>query len=209
MSDLEKTYHYRFRTVLVPLAHAIELQLQRDMEGEPRIDRISARPKSVGKFLRKAAKVLEDGQPKYTEPLRQIQDQIGARIVTFYPSDVARIKGVVEKYYRPIEQQNLVPESEWEFGYFGLHYVLLLPSDILDPAVGASLRPEFFELQIKTLFQHAWSEANHDLGYKPDATPLSPGDQRLLALASAQSWGADRIFEELFQERERLAATGG
>jgi ppGpp synthetase/RelA/SpoT-type nucleotidyltranferase len=34
----------------------------------------------------------------------------------------------------------------------------------LAPAVAMIMRPGFFELQIKTLFQHAWSEAERDLG---------------------------------------------
>jgi len=43
-----------------------------------------------------------DGKPKYEDPLNQIQDQVGARIVTFYASDVERIRLEVEKYFNPI-----------------------------------------------------------------------------------------------------------
>ena len=59
---------------------------------------------------------------------------------------------------------------------------------------------------MKTLFQHAWSEAEHDLGYKPGTVPLTSDEKRRLAFTAAQSWGADRVFDELFQER---AAAGG
>lgn len=57
----------------------------------------------------------------------------------------------------------------------------------------------FFELQIKTLFQHAWSESEHDLGYKPTTT-LSSDQKRRLAFTAAQAWGADQIFDELFKQ---------
>jgi putative GTP pyrophosphokinase len=200
MSELEKAYRRRFAAVLEPLATAIEQHVREHFASEPRIDRVSARAKSVERFLQKAETVV-NGQPKYAEPLRQIQDQIGARIITFYSSDVPRIAQVVEKYYRTIESKDLIPESEWEFGYFGRHYVLLLPSDVIDPSVDKILLPEFFELQVKTLFQHAWSEANHDLGYKPGAVPLDSDAKRRLAFTSAQAWGADLIFDELFLER--------
>jgi putative GTP pyrophosphokinase len=56
-------------------------------------------------------------------------------------------------------------------------------------------------LQVKTLFEHAWSEAEHDLGYKPGEAPLTPDQKRRLAYTSAQAWGADHIFDELFRAR--------
>ena len=82
--------------------------------------------------------------------------------------------------------------------------MLLIPSDVLDDSVDRSEAPDFFELQVKTLFQHAWSEANHDLGYKPGSVPLDADAKRRLAFTSAQAWGADRIFDELFLERLQL-----
>jgi ppGpp synthetase/RelA/SpoT-type nucleotidyltranferase len=56
--------------------------------------------------------------------------------------------------------------------------------------------PDFFELQIKTLFQHAWSESSHDIAYKPPR-PLTSLEHRNLALSAAQAWGADQIFDQL------------
>jgi len=72
----------------------------------------------------------------------------------------------------------------------------LYPVDVVPSDVGRYEAPRFFELQIKTLFQHAWSEANHDLGYKSPG-PLSQDQQRRLAYTAAQAWGADRVFNEL------------
>jgi putative GTP pyrophosphokinase len=200
MSTLEEHYRQRFARALEPIARAIERQLRGYLENEPRIDRVTARAKSLDRFLEKA-KATKSGKLKYSEPLRQIQDQIGARVITFYKADLEKISKVVQRYYRPVESREMVPDSVWKFGYFGLHYVLLVPSDVVPAGADKALVPEFFELQIKTLFQHAWSEANHDLGYKPGSTPLNADEERRLAFTSAQAWGADRIFDELFKER--------
>jgi putative GTP pyrophosphokinase len=203
MIDLERAYRERFDAVLTPLAVAIEDQLREYFQGQLRIDRITARPKSVDRFLAKAQKE-ENGRCKYSEPLSQIQDQVGARIVTFYLSDVRPAAEIIKKYYRLVEFRNVIPESEWEFGYFGQHFVSLLPSELVGNFEDKAQVPQFFELQVKTLFQHAWSEANHDLGFKPGSAPLSPDEKRRLAFTSAQAWGADRIFDELFRERNGL-----
>ncbi len=200
MNELENTYRRRFDTVLQPLAIGIERQLVEYLRSEPRVDRVSARAKSVDRFLNKA-QAIANGRPKYSEPLRQIQDQVGARIITFYASDVDRISATVLRYYRPVESRNIVPESEWEFGYFGRHYVLLVPTDVVPSSMDKEQVPQFFELQVKTLFQHAWSEANHDLGYKPVSAPLDADAKRRLAYTSAQAWGADRMFDELFRQQ--------
>jgi putative GTP pyrophosphokinase len=163
--------------------------------GEPRVDRVTVRAKGVDRFLQKAAK--EDGSAlRYPEPIAQIQDQIGARIVVFYKSDVIRLRDKVLRYFTKIEEAVKVPAKDEEFGYLGLHFILSLPTDVIPEGIIVSDAPAFFELQIKTLFQHAWAEADHDLGYKP-SEQLSRDQRRSLAFVAAQSWGADLIFDDL------------
>ena len=202
--SLGDEYRERFDNSLGQIAEAISEHLQTYLAKEPRIDRVTARAKSPDRFLQKATIQL-DGHPKYSEPLRQVQDQIGARIVVFFHSDVERVCKLIEKYFRPIEAKQLIPESEWEFGYFGTHYVLIIPEDVVPNNLDRRLVPEFFELQVKTLFQHAWSEANHDLGYKPGSRTLTSDAVRRLAFTSAQAWGADIIFSELFANTQSKA----
>ncbi|MDQ0561182.1 ppGpp synthetase/RelA/SpoT-type nucleotidyltransferase [Rhizobium mesoamericanum] len=196
----EAQYRARYETVLFPIADKLANLLQDIFAGQPRIDRISTRPKSVERFMGKAA-AEKDGKAKYDDPLHQIQDQIGARIITFYKDDVHRISEEVQRYFHAIESKDMLPENEWEFGYFGNHHILMLQQDLIDPSFDKNLVPYCFELQIKTLFQHAWSEANHDLGYKPGQQPLASDELRQLAFTSAQAWGADRVFNDLFVKR--------
>ncbi len=165
------------------------------------IDRITARAKQVDSFIKKSENLDDAGDKKYTEPLAQIQDQIGVRIITFYLSDLERLDEAVLNYFRAVEFRTVVPNSEWEFGYFGRHYILVIPPDVIEEGMHKSMVPPFFELQLKTLFQHAWSEAEHDLGYKPGRRELTSDQKRRLAFSSAQAWGADQVFLQLFQER--------
>lgn len=198
MNALAEQYRTRFDTFLVPVTRQLEAHLQDTLSPVVRIDRISARAKSVDRFIQKASKA-EDGRPKYSDPLNQIQDQLGARIVTFYASDVSRIASEVRKFFHPIENKLRVPETESEFGYVGEHFVLMIPTDVLVGIEADDDSPTVFELQIKTLFQHAWAEAEHDIGYKPN-TELTALHRRKMAFTAAQAWGADQIFEELFKE---------
>lgn len=198
---LEEVYRERHEHVLKPIAAALEAHVIELFRGEPRIDRITARAKQVDSFIRKSDNLDEEGKKKYTEPLVQIQDQIGVRIISFYLSDLERLDKAVLNYFRAVEFKTIVPDSEWEFGYFGRHYILVIPPDVIENGMDKDMVPPFFELQLKTLFQHAWSEAEHDLGYKPGERELTSDQKRRLAFSSAQAWGADQVFLQLFQER--------
>jgi ppGpp synthetase/RelA/SpoT-type nucleotidyltranferase len=199
--SLRSHYIKRYNGALLPLAARIEAHLTSILSAEVRIDRITARAKSISRFIDKAGTRDSLGNKKYADPLSEIQDQVGARVVVFYLSDVDRVAERVERYFHHIEARDHVPDSQWEFGYFGRHYVLLFPSDIFDQSINKDDCPIAFELQIKTLFQHAWSEANHDLGYKPEAGNLRAEEVRKLAFASAQAWGADQIFDSFLGAR--------
>lgn len=193
-SLIQSEYEGRY-PILNNVAQRLEAYIESQLGHLTRIDRVSARAKSLDRFLDKANKCDEKGNRKYVNPLFEIQDQIGARITVHYLSDVIIVKSEVEKYFKFIEMQNKAPVSEAEFGYFGLHYIVGVPNEVIPEEYEDDV-PEFFELQIKTLFQHAWSEAHHDLGYK-SLRDLTSDEHRKVAFTAAQAWGADTIFEEL------------
>lgn len=117
----------------------------------------------------------------------------------FFTNDVEPTSQCIQRYFQHIEKKLKEPESEAEFGYFGKHYVLALPSDCIPTHLTVEQAPEVFELQVRTLFQHAWSEAEHDLAYKPTHA-LTSEQKRRFAFTAAQAWGADLIFQGLFSE---------
>lgn len=194
--ELLAEYTDRHDQILKPLAEALTRHLQDNLSGIKRIDRIAARAKSPLRFVAKAMKAKDDGGAKYDQPFEQIQDMVGARVIVFYKQDVDVVTEAIHRYYKPIEQRELIPERESEFGYFGKHFILVLPEELFEDNADRTRSPVFFELQVKTLFQHAWSEAGHDLAYKPNAE-LSRLQKRLIALTAAQAWGADQQFSQL------------
>lgn len=172
-------------------AEELERDLIEYIGSYDRIDRITVRVKSPERFTDKALKII-DGKLKYENPFTDIQDIIGARIVTYYLEDVENITKLIKDYYAQIEDKIKQPDSHSEFSYFGRHFINFIPEGIRNDS-----KQLFFELQIKTLFQHAWSEAEHDLNYK-SKQEINIQDKRLVAFSSAQAWGADQIFNNLF-----------
>jgi ppGpp synthetase/RelA/SpoT-type nucleotidyltranferase len=200
MTDLAERYKNLFEEVLVPVANSLEQVLAEWLRDCPRIDRVSARAKSPERFIAKAEKRTPGGEISYQNPMQDIQDQVGARVTVLFLSDVETVSAAIEKYLKPREIAVKAPDNDSEFSYFGKHFILELPADAIPPTIQRAEVPDVFELQIKTLFQHAWSESNHDLGYKPRGNVVTPDQRRLLAYSSAQAWGADRVFDQLHGE---------
>lgn len=184
-------------TVLMETAEKLRIHFESLTSGLPRIDSITSRAKDPDRYFAKATKINQDGTAKYDNPRYGIQDQIGVRINVLYLSDVEVVRLKIIDFLRYIEEAPKFPDDDAAFGYFGHHFIFQMPDDVISDEDKNSI-PEFFELQIKTLFQHAWSETHHDLGYK---TPrkLTSNERRQIAFTAAQAWGADKIFEELSQ----------
>ncbi len=195
--QIEHEYESRHE-ILEITAQRILADLREILHGIPHVDGITARAKSINRFVDKALKLDKDGNRKYQHPFDEIQDQVGARIVVFYLSDVDEIAERVYANYRPAEDVEKRDEKPEQFSYQARHFVCRIPPDI---RASAQTPVGVFELQISTLFQHAWAEANHDIAYKPEH-PLEYNDRRRLAWAAAQAWGADVIFDELLRSQQ-------
>lgn len=217
-NELEKEYEIRsieYRKILPFLTKEVE-ECYKPLE-ENNLIRIDQNCiftiKETQSFLNKAFKLEKDkkngkeipGSYKYANPLIDIQDQIRARIVVFYLTDVERVAKSVIETFGTIENNDFNNPNDYEkFGYQGRHLIVninkvLIPKEV---NVNSSLLPDFFELQIKTLFQHAWSQAEHDLRYKGNDS-LSFDEKKMLSFAAAQAWGADKIFESIFKREKK------
>lgn len=176
-------------------ASRLEVFVRKILAGE-RVDRISSRAKSVERFMAKAEKKGPDGLYKYQFPLSEIQDVIGVRVIVLYLEDISSVRALINKWFQSIEDKIVAPPDERTFSYFGHHSILRIP-DECRPECRLAEDVKFFELQIKTMFQHAWSEAEHDLLYKPLTGPVSPENNRLTGFAASLAWGADKAFQEI------------
>ena len=90
--------------------------------------------------------------------LADITDIFGMRIITFYIDDVDKVASVVERLFE-VDWDNSVDKRKLHevdsFGYMSLHYICRHPDF-----------PYRFEVQMRTILQHAWANMNHDTGYK-------------------------------------------
>jgi putative GTP pyrophosphokinase len=192
-----ETEYRELKPKLDETARRLEGLLRGFMPSGIMIDRITARSKSIDRFLDKAMK-MEGEISKYPDPIFDIQDIVGARIVVLYLHEVEELKRFVPTLFPVIENKGLEPEGFSEFGYFGWHAIAHLPAET-KPDHSVDRYPRFFEIQVKTIFQHAWAEAEHDLAYKEFRGPLTREDKRLIAFAAAQAWGADNTFEAVLR----------
>lgn len=178
------------------LAHSLEAHVREALEGVGRVDRISFRVKSPESFARKATKE-RDGGRKYMFPFADIEDQVAGRVLVFFRRDIAAVVSKLGERLNRIEQQTKGPTSSHSFAYESEHIVFSIPPVLYPPGwLELDSRPRAFELQVRTLFMHAWAEPQHDIEYKAPR-PLTEEEERKLAWAASNAWGGDAIFEQL------------
>ena len=90
--------------------------------------------------------------------LADVTDILGFRIITYYTDEVDKVAFLVEKLFQ-IDWDNSVDKRKAleidSFGYLSVHYICSCDSFKYK-----------FEVQMRTLLQHAWANMNHDTGYK-------------------------------------------
>jgi predicted RNase H-like nuclease/ppGpp synthetase/RelA/SpoT-type nucleotidyltranferase len=164
---------------------------------------VTGRTKSVASFAAKAARQL-DGALIYADPLRDITDQIGVRVITYVLSDVAVVADLLADQVIVKDDRDMGREtaSQGRFGYSSRHVLIALdPARESQPAY-EQLRGRVAAVQIRTVLQHAWAEFEHDIRYKGTVPDEHARDfDRRFTLAAGLLELADREFSTI---RDRL-----
>jgi putative GTP pyrophosphokinase len=158
------------------------------------VDRIQFRVKDTDRFVEKSK------SRRYTHPLSEIEDQVAGRVIVFFLGDIERVVESIGDRWTPVESTFHRPLADAEFGYESHHEIFVIPEHLKPSGWNRlSEMPTTFELQIRTLFMHAYAEPQHEFGYKA-VTDLEPAPRRRLAWIASSAWGADRAYEDVRQE---------
>lgn len=146
---------------------------------------------------------------KYKDPMSQIHDYIGIRIVTFVKSDVEKVCKEIEELFE-IDTENSSNKSEElgedKVGYRSIHYVAKIDDKREKMPEYAYLKGKCFEIQVRTILEHAWADISHDRTYKfNEKLPQENDIRRRFALASASLEMVDREFDRLSREMEKYS----
>lgn len=164
---------------------------------------IAWRGKGVASFAAKTNRTV-DGQQLFPDPLRDITDQIGTRVITYVTSDVAAVADLIKDQLQVVDDKDLgrATASYGGFGYVSRHLQVAIDPVWLGGTPIGGVRASSAQIQIRTVLQHAWAEFEHDIRYKGTIPEeLAPDLNRRFTLAAGLLELADREFEVI---RDRL-----
>jgi len=184
------------------LAQKISIILQEVLEIEGiNYHAVNFRAKEIESFADKVE------NPKYNDPLNQITDLAGIRVIAYVEDDVIKIRSIIEKLFT-IDPANSLDKSEElgtdKVGYKSVHYICELPENrtvLLEYSRFKQLR---FEIQVRTILQHSWAEIEHDKNYKFSGELPKEIKRRFKLLAGSLEI-ADREFNQLSKEIDKYS----
>jgi len=146
----------------------------------------------------------DPNSPKYGDPLKQITDISGIRVITYFLDTISNIEEAIENEFNVIEKIDkkidLIDENR--FGYQSIHYIVKLNDNRTGLSEYAKFKSLNAEIQIRTILQHAWAEIEHDIQYKSVYTIPVNIKRRFTSLAGLLEI-ADREFQTIHDVDEK------
>lgn len=182
------------------LAQKVEEILRDNIkQNEIQVHSINSRGKDLNSYKNKAA------QEKYQNPIEEIKDLAGIRVITYLESEVRKISDIVESLFTIIpddsmDQSKLLGSDR--VGYRSVHYVAKFDRNRCRLPEYKVYEKLLFEIQIRSLLQHAWAEVEHDRNYKFSGKLPSKLERRFYLVAGMLEI-ADNEFTTIAEEIEK------
>lgn len=141
---------------------------------------------------------------RYSDPFSEITDFVGFRIVVFLERDIEvvskRLKDTFEiDAHNSIDKLN--PSSPNTVGYRSLHLICSLGHNRAKLPEYSGVTDLRFEIQIRTVLQHAWAEIEHQRNYKGTKV-LPPELQRRLMIIAGTLELVDKEFSNISSDAD-------
>lgn len=162
---------------------------------------ISYRAKEIDSFRKKIAK------KKYPDPLKDVTDLCGVRIIAYVEDDVLKICEQLRDLFDVDEDRSINKNVELgadRVGYKSIHLICKLKRDRLNLPEYSAFSNAVFEVQVRTILQHSWAEIEHDKNYKYSGV-LPDNIRRRLMLLSGALEILDREFNSVSKEIDQYA----
>jgi putative GTP pyrophosphokinase len=184
----------RIRPQFVAFTDALSHELEMLLTGSTvSVAQLESRTKTVRSFAEKI-----DRKSKYVDPLREITDLSGLRVIVPGPADITPVGELIRADFDIDEKNSLSSGADNDpdrFGYRAEHYVVRLRSEQCRLAAWSKFGGFSAEIQVRTVMQHAWAAVDHKIRYKGSTLP--PSLQRRLYRLSALLELADEQFAAL------------
>jgi putative GTP pyrophosphokinase len=179
----------RRQNALAQLASEVEFGLEAIADAKGiKHHSVSSRVKALESIAKKA-KDKEIG-----DPLAEITDLVGVRIVVLFLSDLPRLDALIHDSFDVESSDNKIESGDpASFGYMSVHYVATLGDDYSGPRYDR-VKDIRFEIQTRTVVMDAWANVSHYLDYKGDSTIPEELRKDFHAL-SGLFYVADKHFE--------------
>ncbi|WP_420131642.1 GTP pyrophosphokinase [Rhodopseudomonas sp.] len=139
---------------------------------------------------------------KYSNPQERLTDLSGIRVITYLESQVGQVAETIRTLFE-IDEENSLDRSTVlgsdKIGYRSAHFVCTLGTPREGLPEYDSLGTLKFEVQVRTVLQHAWAELAHDRSFK-FGPGLPPTIQRKLNLYSGMLEIVDAAFDSIAKE---------
>lgn len=157
---------------------------------------VNSRSKDLDSFRKKI------NNDKYNNPIEQIKDLAGIRIITYVEDEVKIVCKILEEIFNIDKEHSLDKSKELgidKVGYKSVHYVASLKLDRLKLPEYKIFEKKCFEIQVRTILQHAWAEIEHDRNYKFSGKLPDEISRRFKLLAGSLEM-SDREFNNISKE---------
>lgn len=167
------------------------------------VAQIECRTKTMKSFCDKVQRIGKD----YDNPLVELTDLSGIRIIAYYLEDVDKIGEILKREFE-VDDANSVDKAQAadpdRFGYLSVHYVVTLSPSRKELGEWKPYSDLKAEIQVRTVLQHAWAAIDHKLRYKT-AREMPRNLRRQLFRLSALLELTDDEFSNLRARSEKLA----